>query len=172
METSHAEGAIEPLASRHVREFFDCGEPALDRFLKQFARQNQDRGASRTFVAVCGKDPKVLGYTTLTVRSVEAEHFPPEEAKRFPRYPVPVIHLARLAVDRTAQGQGLGEILLADAIEKAVLVSDLVGVFAVEVEAKTPEAKRFYEKHLFRAFPDEALHLYLALATARQLFKK
>ena len=81
MSTSHGDGAIEPLSSRYVREAFDRGEPALDRFLKQYARQNQDRGASRTFVAVRGKEPRVLGYTTLTVRSMEAEHFPPEEVR-------------------------------------------------------------------------------------------
>ena len=171
MAASHGDGEIEPLSQRHVREFFDCGEAELDRFLKEHARQNQDRGVSRTFVAVRGKDPRVLGYTTLTARSLDAKQFPPEEAKRFPRYPVPVIHLARLAVDRSAQGQGLGEVLLADALEKAVQVSDIVGVFAIEVEAKTPELKKFYEKHGFRAFPDDPLHLYISIATARQLFR-
>lgn len=170
--TSHGEGAIEPLSSRHDRETFDCGEPALDRFLRTQARQNQDRGFSRTFVAVRGKDPRVLGYSTLTVRGLDAKQFPPEEAKRFPRYPVPVIHLARLAVDRAFQGQGLGEILLADVLERAVQVADVVGVFAVEVVAKTQEAKKFYEKHGFRAFPDDPLHLYLSIDTARALFRK
>ncbi len=170
MAASPEGGAIEPLSARHVRESFDCGEPALDEFLKRYARQNQDRGISRTFVAVRGTDPKVLGYHTLTIRSLDAKSFPHEEAKRFPRYPVPVIHLARLAVDRSMQGKGLGEALLADMLEKAVQVSDIVGVFAVEVEAKTPEAKRFYERHRFRAFPDDLLHLYLSIATARRLF--
>ena len=169
---SNGEGwKIEVLTQRHDRESFECGEPALNEFLRKFARQNQDREISRTFVAVRGAAPKVLGYYTISAHSLEASRIPPEMARRFPRYPLPVVHLGRQATDRCVQGQGLGEILLWDALKKAVLASDLIGIHAMEVLAKTPEAKRFYEKYGFVPIPEDPLHLILPLATARKLIK-
>jgi GNAT superfamily N-acetyltransferase len=160
---------IEPLASRHDRGAFDCGEAPLNDFLKKYARQNEERGISRTYVAVQGGKPRVLGYYTPRAGAVEASGFPMEEAKRLPRYPVPVIHLARLAVDRTVQGQGVGQALLASALKKAVAASELAGAFAVEVFAKTDKAVRFYAKHGFKAFQDDTKHLYLPVATIARL---
>jgi predicted N-acetyltransferase YhbS len=92
----------------------------------------------------------------------------PQEARRS-RYPVPVILLAKLAVDRTVQGQGAGEILLASALRKAVQAADLLGFYAVEVEAKSPAAEAFYRKHGFRALRDDPLQLVLPIATLRPL---
>lgn len=160
--------AIEALARRHVRDVFDCGEPVLSEFLRRYARQNEDRGLTRTYVAVRGGDPHVLGYYTLRMGAVEADAFPAQEARRLPRYPVPVVHIARLAVDTSVKGQGIGQALLASALKKACLAADSIGAFAVEVVAKTPEAKRFYEKFGFRRLEDDALHLYLPIATARR----
>ncbi len=162
---------IEPLRQRHDRGSFDCGEPALDEFLQKFARQNQDREISRTFVAVRGTTLRVLGYYTISAHALEASRLPPEMARRLPRYPLPVVHLGRLATDRSAQGQGLGEILLWDALKKAILASDLIGIHAMEVLAKTPGAKRFYEKYGFAQIPEDPLHLILPLATARKLVR-
>jgi GNAT superfamily N-acetyltransferase len=154
-----------------VRDAFDCGEPALDEFLKKYARQNQDRELSRTSVALRGTDPKVLGYYTLSAHSIESARLPESLKRRLPRYPLPVVHLGRLAADRSARGQGLGGLLLWDALRKAVQASDLIGVHAMEVLAKTPEAKRFYEKFGFVGIPDDPLHLILPLATARRLMQ-
>jgi GNAT superfamily N-acetyltransferase len=162
---------IEPLAARHDRAAFDCGEAPLNEFLKKYARQNEERGISRTYVAVKGDAPHIFGYYTLRAGAVEASEFPKEEAKRLPRYPVPVIHLARLAVDRTAQGQGIGQALLASALKKALAASALAGAYAVEVFAKTQRAARFYEKHGFQAFQDDAQHLYLPIATIARLME-
>ncbi|MBI4563543.1 MAG: GNAT family N-acetyltransferase [Planctomycetes bacterium] len=162
---------IEILTRRHDREDFDCGERALDEFLKKFARQNQDRDISRTFIAVRGTAPKVLGYYTVSAHSIEASRLPPEMVRRFPRYPLPVVHVGGLAIDRSTQGQGLGEILLWDALKKAVLASDLVGVHAVEVMANTFQARRFYEKYGFVPIPEDPFHLILPLATARKLIQ-
>lgn len=161
--------AIEPLGGRHVREHFDCGEPELDLFIRKHARQNEDRGISRTYVVVRGSDPRVLGYYTLRMGAVESEDLPAEEVRRLPRYPIPVIHLARLGVDRSVQGQGVGQALVASALRKAVLASEIVGAFAVEVSAKNEEAQRFYEKYGFKAFLDNALHLYLPIATIQRI---
>ncbi len=160
---------IELLQRAHLRDDFDCGEAPLDAFLKQFARQNQDRGINKTYVAlkVGHPTPRVFGYYTLLAHSLEASRLPPAMARHLPRYPLPVIHLARLAVDRRVQGQGLGGVLLADALKKAALASDIVGVFALEVLAKTPEAGRFYAKYGFVPIPEDPLHWVLPLATVR-----
>ena len=163
--------AIEPLHERHLRDAFSCGEPSLDEYLEKFARKNQDRDISRTYVAVKSTDPRVLGYYTLTGRTLEAKKFPAEEVRRFPRYPVPVVHLARLAVDQTVQGQGIGQALLASALKKAVLASQILGFYAVEAHALTPKARGFYMQYQFRALPDDPFHLYLPIATIRQTMK-
>lgn len=161
--------AIEALAARHDRSAFACGEPALDDHLRKYARQNEQRGISRTYVAVRGSDPRVLGYTTLRGGAVGCAGFPKAAVRRLPRFPVPVVRLARLAVDRSVQGQGVGGALLASALAKAAAVSAIVGAFAVEVVAKSDAAVRFYEKHGFRAFNDDAHHLYLPIATIARL---
>lgn len=162
--------SIVPLGGRHLREPFDCGEQALDTFLKKYARQNEERGLSRTYVLVKGSDPRVLGFYSLSNGSVRADEFPPEESGRLPKYPVPIVHLARLAVDRSVQGQRLGSLLVADAAQKAYQASLISAAYAIEVVAKSEVARRFYEKHGFKAFSNDALHLYLNLKVARKFF--
>ena len=162
---------LELLSTLHDRFTFSCGEPPLDEFLKKFARQNQDKGVNKTFVALRGGELKVFGYYTVSAHGLEASKFPPEMVSRLPKHPLPVIHLGRLAVDKSVQGQGLGKILLFDALKKAVLASELVGIFAMEVQAKTPKARAFYERHLFTPIPDDPLHLVLPLATVRPLVR-
>jgi GNAT superfamily N-acetyltransferase len=168
---SPTEWTIEPLSQRHDRADFNCGESKLDDFLKKLARQNQDKSVNKSFVALRGGESKVLGYYTVSAHSLEAARFPPEMVRRLPKYPLPVVHLGRLAVDKSVQGQGLGKMLLFDALKKAVLASDFIGVFAMEVQAKTPKAKEFYERHLFIPIPEDPLHLVLALETVRPLVK-
>jgi len=163
---------IEPLAERHVRDLFRGGEPALDEFLRKYARQNERRGIGRTSVAVRPGDPRVLGYYTVRAGAVGVRDLPEDEARRLPRYPVPVVHLARLAVDETATGQGLGERLLVDALTRAHRVSAELGAYAVEVVAKSEAAKRFYEKYGFRTLTDDRLHLYLSMKTIARLFPR
>ena len=113
MSAEPEEWTIEPLARRHVRERFDCGVPELNEFLKQYARQNEKHRISRTYVAVLASDPHVLGYFTLRTGAVGVAELSDKDAKRLPKYPVPVIHLARLAVDVTAKGKGLGGLAVA-----------------------------------------------------------
>lgn len=161
--------AIEPLSREHDRDAFDSGEPALDDFLRRHARQNQDKNVSRTYVAVRSGERRVLGFYTLASGAVDFEHLPDNVRKRLPRYPVPVVHLARLAVDRSVQGLRLGEFLLLDALRRAVGVADVLGVFAVEVAAKHERAREFYLRYDFRSFVDERLRLYLPIETIRKL---
>lgn len=162
---------LEPIRRDHVRDAFDCGNAGLNDFLRKFARQSEDLGVARTFAATRPKDPRVRGYYTLRTGQVEVKDWPAAETKRFPRYPVPVIHLARLAVDRSVQGQGLGEILLLDALEKALVVSRNVAAFAVEVTAIDDSARGFYLKYGFKELVEDRRHLYLSMRMVERLFQ-
>lgn len=154
---------IELLARRHNRTDFDCGQPALTSFLRGYARQNQDENIGRTYVATRPSDPRVLGFFTLTVASVYRDDLSPADARRLPRYPVPVARLGRLAVDKSARGLGLGRELLLHAMAVSLRVAEIIGVFALEAHAKDDEARRFYEHHGLQRLKDEEFHLYLSM---------
>ena len=154
---------IDLLMKRHHRTDFDCGQAALNSFLREYARQNQDENIGRTYVATRPSDPRVLGFFTLTVASVHRDDLSSADARRLPRYPVPVARLGRLAVDKSAQGLGLGRGLLLRAMSVSMRVADIIGVFALEAHAKDDEARRFYEHHGFQRLKDEELHLYLSM---------
>jgi len=159
---------IVPLQRSHERKDFDCGEPSLNDFLRRYARQNDDKGVSRTYVLLEEGSQVVVGYYTLSSGSVSFETLP-DEYSRIPRYPVPTAHIGRLAVDRTRQGQGLGALLLADALKRVRQVSSQIGIFAVTVHALHEKAKSFYEAFGFIPLKDDPLHLFLPLATLRNL---
>lgn len=162
---------IERIRKDHARDLFDCGVEDLDLFIRRYARQSEELGLARTFVATRPGDSRVCGYYAVRSGEVEAGDLRPEEAKRFPRYPVPVVHLARLAVDRTAQGQRLGERLLMDVLERALAVSKEMGAYAVDVVAINEPAKRFYLKYGFRELLDDTSHLYLSMKTIAKLIE-
>lgn len=156
---------ITPLAAEHDRTAFVCGRPTLDRFLKESARQNQDKGISRTFVAVGDGSARVFGYYTLTAGQVDRDALPPKVAKKLPKHPVPVIVLGRLAVDGTVQKAGLGRQLLWDALNRSAAAAESIGVFAVVVDALDDAAAGFYRPFGFVPFPDVPLKLFLPIAT-------
>jgi GNAT superfamily N-acetyltransferase len=159
---------IERLDRSHERREFSCGRGFLDDFLRTLVRQYEKRNLGRTYVAVRAGDKRVLGYYTLASGSVSFESLPSKSARKLPRHPIPVVLLARLAVDQSAQGQGLGAALLVDALERCLLLAESVGVHAVEVEAIDEVAKAFYEKYGFVPLSDAPNHLYLPVATIRQ----
>jgi GNAT superfamily N-acetyltransferase len=150
---------IEPLDRRHDRDGFDCEEESLNEFLKRFARQNDEKGLGRTFVALKPGDPAIIGYYTLSTGAVGFEQVP----AKLPRYPVPVAHIGRLAVDRRATRQGLGAFLLIDALRRIMLVAGHIGIYAVEVYALNEEARSFYLKYGFKPLLDDSQHLYLSI---------
>lgn len=160
---------IVPLAKVHDRAAFDCGEPSLNEFLHRHAGQNARKDVSRTYVAHRPGEAAVAGYYSLSSGSVAFQAAPDALRNRLPRYPIPTAHLGRLAVDRTQQGQGLGEILLVDALLRSRDVADRIGVAAVTVYALNAAAARFYKKFGFAAFADDPHHLYLPMATIRKL---
>jgi GNAT superfamily N-acetyltransferase len=150
-----------------VRSAFSCGKPPLDEFIRSLVSQYEKRNLGRTYVAVRPGDPPVFGYFTLASGSVPFVNVPGELAKKLPRHPVPVILLARLAVDQTVQDQRLGEILLLDALDRCANLADNLGVHAVEVQAIDEHARSFYQKYGFAALIDDQLHLILPIATFR-----
>ena len=155
---------IQALTGLHDRNAFASASAPLDDWLRKTAQQHQRRGISKTFVAVSGEEPaRILGYYALTACEVLSEDLPTEIAKRLP-LKVPGIRLGRLAVDRTVQGQGLGELLLMDAIDRSRRVLQHVGIHALFVDAKDERAAGFYRKYGFRPLPQDSLKLVLPLA--------
>jgi GNAT superfamily N-acetyltransferase len=154
-------GAPEPLSAAHRLDDFECGEPALDDWLKRRALANQSGGASRTFV-VADDDGVVRGYYAMAAGAV-AHQLATRKVRRNMPDPVPVMVLGRLAVDRRAQGIHLGAALLQDAVGRAHSVSEHAGVRALLVHALHERAKQFYEHYGFQASPVHPLTLMLRL---------
>lgn len=162
--------AIEKLNKGHDRKSFDCGVSELDEYLYRFARQNETAGISQHFLALDAPGSRAIrGYYALSAGAVAFDHVPPDLRKRLPRYPLPVAHLGRLAVDRSAAGQGLGEHLLMDALARTLRAADEIGIHAVEVVAINDTARSFYRKYGFHALKDDRNHLYLPISTVKEL---
>ena len=147
------------LTKEHDRNSFDCGVPALNDYLKKYALQNQKKHAARTYVATRGN--QIVGYYSLAYGSVSLEEAPHNVKSGLPRHPIPVILLARLAVDSSAQGLGLGAALLKDALLRTIQAAEIAGLRAMLVHAKDDSAKRFYEKFGFEPSPIDAYHLFV-----------
>jgi GNAT superfamily N-acetyltransferase len=142
----------------------------LDNFLRTLVSQYEKRRLGRTHVVVRPGEKRVLGYYTLASGAVSFANLPEQATKKLPRHPVPVILLARLALDQSVQGQGLGGFLLADALRRCLSLAGQLGVHAVEVDAIDDQAKAFYERYGFVALQDNPLHLYLPMATIEDAF--
>jgi len=162
---------IEKLEAFHTKEDFDCGDTGLNEFVRKYAGQNARKRFSTTYVAIEAGTKKILAYYSISAGSIECAALPDKEKKRLPRYPVPVVKLGRLAVDRSMQNQGLGQILLIDALEKIISIAEDIAVFAVEVDALNEGAKRFYQRYGFQSLKDDDLHLYLPLKIVARLFQ-
>ncbi len=127
---------------------------------------------TRTFVAVSDADfAQILGYYSLAVGAISKENLPLTAVRRFPNFPVPIVRLARLAVDRSQQGKGLGGHLLVDAMSRCLRVADDVGIAALIIDAKHERAKEFYLRYDFEALPDQPLTLCLLLPALRELLE-
>lgn len=158
---------LAPLAREHDCRGFDCGDEDLNRYLRQFAERHSKRGTSRTYVAVPIDEPaRVIGYFTVAMGAVSAEAAVTDES--LPRHPVPVLHLARLAVATEFQGQNsIGPGLLGEVHEIALDLADRIGCYAIDCYAKTERAKRFYVRQGFIQLKDDDLHLWIRLKDLR-----
>jgi GNAT superfamily N-acetyltransferase len=155
----------QPLVTAHRLDDFACGEAVLDEWLKRRALANQLSGASRTFVVVAS-DQRVFGYYAMAAGAVSHQIVTSAVRRNMPD-PVPVMVLARLAVDHRAQGLKLGGALLQDAVNRAVAVSQNAGVRALLVHALDDRAKQFYEHYGFQASPLHPMTLMLRLNTVK-----
>jgi GNAT superfamily N-acetyltransferase len=158
---------IEKLASRHDVSAFDCGQPHLNHFLHRFALANQQADSSQTYAACRGKH--VVGYYSLTVSGVARDEAPPRVGKGLARHLIPVMLLARLAVDLTYQGVGLGRALLKDALQRTAQAADIAGIRALVVHAKDNQTRRWYGQFDFDPSPTDPLHLFLVMKDLKRL---
>ena len=156
---------IEKLQRGHAVDPFDCGREALNRFLQRYAFQNQQAGASQTYVALSAD--WVVGYYTLVVGQVEYDAAHPRMIKGLARHPVPIMLLARLAIVTSWQGQGLGSGLLKDAMQRTLHAAAIAGIRAFAVHAKDDEARAFYEHFGFTSLPSDPYHLFRLLKNIR-----
>lgn len=157
--------APQPLTDLHLVDRFDCGEPTLDEWLKRRAKQNQLTGACRTFVVV-DEENQVRAYYALAAGAVAFQSATSAVRRNMPD-PIPVMVLARLAVDHRAQGIKLGAALLRDAVNRAIAVSQNTGVRALLVHALHERAKQFYEHYGFQESPQHPLTLMLRLSAVK-----
>jgi GNAT superfamily N-acetyltransferase len=158
---------IEKLEALHDLTAFDCGAPALNRFLKTHALPNSRSGGAQTYVAVSPHG--VVGFHSLTVGEVAYEAAPERLAKGLARHPVPVVILARLGVDRAHQGLRIGAGLLIDAFKRAHAAAEIAGIRAVVVHAKDEAARDFYRNAGFEPFEEHPFTLYLLMKDLRGL---
>ena len=165
------EWRIERLDRGHMREGFDCGKPSLNDFLHGLVSQYEKRNLGRTYVAFGEGEERVLGYYTLASGAIDALSLPVKQAKKLPRHAVPVILLARLAVDRSVHGRGMGGYLLRDALIRSLDLSEKLGIHAVVVDALDTDAKAFYERFGFLPLADDEMRLFLPLGTIRAALK-
>lgn len=158
---------IEKLRPDHAAEEFDCGREELNRYLLRYAWSNQQAGAARTYIGLAGDI--VVGYHTLAAGHVAREDAPELLTKGLARHAVPIMLLARLAVDRRWQGQGIGKALLRDAMQRTLQAADIAGIRALAVHAKDAEARAFYEKFDFVPSPTDPMHLFVLLKDVRRI---
>lgn len=155
-----------PLTGSHDRQGFDCGRQELNDWLRQVARQHQDKGLSKTFVAVRDDAPEhICGYYALTLAELENRHLPEAWRKKLPRR-IPGVRLGRLAVDKQYQGKGLGELLLVDALTRARRIYMEAGGIGLFVDAIDERAAAYYRRFGFAAAPDNPLLLFLPASVA------
>ncbi len=159
--------APEPLGPHHRLEGFDCGKPALNDWLLRHARQAQSSGSAKTFVV--GEGDRVAGYFSLAVGQVDTLEAPERFRKGMGLYPIPVVILARLAVDQRDRGRGLGVGLLKDAIRRTFLIAEQAGIRALLTHPIDEDAARFYRRFGFEASPLREQQLLLLLKDARRL---
>jgi len=161
--------SIAKLTIQHDPTRFDCGHAGLNTFIRLHALSGQRANISQTYVAVV--DTTVVGYHTLVVGDVAYEDAPERLAKGLPHHSIPVMLLARLAVDQTWKGKGLGAALVTDVMRRTLQVADIAGVRGLLVHAKDEEAKSFYAHLGFEPFPGEPLTLYRLLKDLRAMLK-
>lgn len=152
-----------PLDGGHDRTVFDCGAAALNLYLRNYALQNQKRGIVRNYVTTRLSSNVIVAYYSLVYASLDQKRLPAKVIKGLGKYDIPIMLLARLAVDRREQGQGLGKALLKDAILRTMQAAAIAGLKLLLVHAKDQPTADFYIKHGFEPVVDDPLQLFLPI---------
>jgi predicted GNAT family N-acyltransferase len=167
-----SERVIEPFQrQRHSRDEFSCEVESLDRYFKTQAAQEIKKKVAAVFVMAEGR--KVIGYYTLSSYTIDAGELPDAVVRHLPHYPkLPAILIGRLARDKRYAGQGVGEKLLVDALQRSLAHTSEVGAVAVVVEAENEKARQFYLSYGFILFPDHQNKLFLPMRTIERTFSE
>jgi GNAT superfamily N-acetyltransferase len=161
--------SIVKLRRDHSVDSFDCGQELLNNWLRKYAQQNQGAGAAQTYVGLVGE--VVIGFYSLAVAQIEYCDAPERLQKGLARHPVPVMLLARLAVDRHRQKMGAGRAMLRDAVLRTVQAADIAGIRALAVHAKDDQARQYYEQFDFVPSAADPFHLLVLLKDIRTRLK-
>jgi len=162
----------EPIAKRHNRKAFDCGQAALNEFLHKYARQTHEQGGAKTFLAVRDDNPTaILGFYSLSPASVKFSRAAEAVTRGLAKHEIPVFRLGQLAVDQPMQGHGLGGQLLLSAGRRCLRASQEVGGVALLIDAKNEHVARWYASYGALPLLDAPLSLLLPLATIHKALK-
>jgi len=163
--------AIEPLG-KHDRAAFSCGVAALDAWFRLRAGQDEKRNVARVFVAIDDRHG-VVGFYSLSSFTLAIPDLPPERAARLPRYDaIPAALIGRLARDERVRGEGVGDLLLADAVRRVLGAARSLAVFAIVVEAKNEKAVAFYRDFGFEPFPNRPFRLFMPISDAAEAISR
>lgn len=162
----------EPLSSAHKKSDFSCGKEILDRYLHYQANQDVKRKLSACFVVIDEETNLIKGYYTLSNNSIPLELIPRQIQKKLPKSyeSIPTTLLGRLAIDNRFQGQGVGKLILIDALKRSLGIAKTIGSFAVVVDPIDQDAENFYDKYGFIKLPDSG-KMFLPMKTINQLFE-
>lgn len=166
MFTTFPIDAVKPSSYRK----FSCNVPELDTYLKRYAHTNHKKGIGKSFLLL--QDTIVVGFYTISMAHIEFTHAPDSMKSGLPKYPIPVARIGRLAVDDKYQGQKLGKLLLMDALKRIYEASRSVAAYAILVDAKTADVKKFYERFGFIPFQLDSVSLYLPMKTLQILYDR
>ncbi|MBQ0050457.1 MAG: GNAT family N-acetyltransferase [Treponema sp.] len=158
--------SIKEIPSKSFLKKFDCEIEALNEFLSRYALKNNELGIGKTFVALDEKN-QIAGYFTLATAQVAYEEIPENFKGKLPKYPIPALRIARLAVSKDFKGTGVGKWLLAQAFIKVIQVADVTGLYFIIVDAKET-SKTFYEHYGFQKFLDQELSYFILVETVRK----
>lgn len=158
--------SVKEISPKSTLKKFDCEVDALNEFFSRYAVKNDELGIGKTFVALDEKN-QIAGYFTLATAQVSYQEIPDDFRGKLPKYPIPALRIARLAVNKDLKGKGIGKWLLAQAFTKAIHVADVTGLYFIIVDAKEA-SKSFYEHYGFHKFFDEDLSYFILLDTVRK----
>jgi GNAT superfamily N-acetyltransferase len=158
---------VRKLAAADSVDAFDCGQAALNQFLQRYALVNQKANSAQTYV--CYRGNVMVGFYSLAVGRVDPQAAPPRVTKGLARHPVPVMILARLAVDKEHQRKGLGQALPKDALLRTAQAADIAGIRCLLLHATDDGARWWYESWEFEPSPTDPYHLFLMLKDLKRL---